>query len=196
MRFRRVLGASMAGGAVVAAGLVGAGPSSAATLTPIGTFSCSVASTPTESRTGYVGDTFTVYGNGTCDLTSSSAGVVSWTGSLTPGSDPAQTTNETITISLDTVGTTTYRLTWPNYPTSGGQLTITVTVQAAPSPSTHEVVSGPAPWWQSYARGAEDEVCSEGWAASWAVWPNAGTGGWVCNQELVYHAATSTWAAR
>ena len=39
-------------------------------------------------------------------------------------------------------------------------------------------------WHQSHARHAPDAQCQEGWQASWAQWPNAGTGGFVCNRQI------------
>lgn len=39
-------------------------------------------------------------------------------------------------------------------------------------------------WHQSHARHAQDAQCQEGWQPSWAQWPNAGTGGFVCNRQI------------
>ena len=39
-------------------------------------------------------------------------------------------------------------------------------------------------WHQSHARHAQDAQCPDEWQASWAQWPNAGTGGFVCNRQI------------
>ena len=40
------------------------------------------------------------------------------------------------------------------------------------------------PWMQSVARARADEACPDGYTPGWAQWPNAGTGGFVCNRTL------------
>jgi len=42
-------------------------------------------------------------------------------------------------------------------------------------------------WWQSYGRVSQGDVCDAGWTPSYAKWPNAGTGGWVCNRLIRAH---------
>ncbi len=43
----------------------------------------------------------------------------------------------------------------------------------------------PVPEWvQGYGRGSASDACRDGWSASWALWPNDGTGGWVCTRTV------------
>lgn len=60
----------------------------------------------------------------------------------------------------------------------GGQWYVTIrgaaTDAAAPIPA----------WVQGYGRASADEVCLEGWNASWAEWMNDGTGGFVCERSI------------
>lgn len=59
------------------------------------------------------------------------------------------------------------------------------------------VASTPPPsWYQGVGRASADATCDAGWTASWALWPNGGTGGWVCNREQYYDTATASWAYR
>ena len=48
---------------------------------------------------------------------------------------------------------------------------------------------------EQYGR-AIDESCRDGWGPSWAQWPNAQTGGWVCTRMLYYNNATQSWQVR
>ena len=46
-------------------------------------------------------------------------------------------------------------------------------------------VSTPIPMWvQGVGRTSAEAPCVEGWTASWDLWPNGGTGGWVCAREI------------
>jgi hypothetical protein len=54
----------------------------------------------------------------------------------------------------------------------------------------------PPSWYQGVGRVSADATCDAGWTASWAQWPNGGTGGWVCNREQYYNTATAGWAYR
>jgi hypothetical protein len=50
--------------------------------------------------------------------------------------------------------------------------------------------SSPTPMWeQGTGRAAADEACADGWAASWAQWPNDGKGGWVCVRSVLMYGA-------
>ncbi len=53
------------------------------------------------------------------------------------------------------------------------------------SPSSTQ---SPPDWMQAYGR-AQAESCRAGWSSSWARWPNAGTGGFVCNRTLTWQGA-------
>ena len=44
--------------------------------------------------------------------------------------------------------------------------------------------SPPPMWHQAYGRASVDSTCERGWSPSWAVWPNSGTGGWVCTRSI------------
>lgn len=48
---------------------------------------------------------------------------------------------------------------------------------------------------EQYGR-AIDESCRDGWGPSWAQWPNAQTGGWVCTRTLFYSNASRSWQVR
>ncbi len=55
----------------------------------------------------------------------------------------------------------------------------TVTV-GGPAAST----TPPEMWFQSYGRAGGDTECLVGWSPSYAMWPNDGTGGWVCDRRV------------
>ena len=38
-------------------------------------------------------------------------------------------------------------------------------------------------WFQAVGRSA-GATCAEGWSPSWALWPNAGSGGWTCERMI------------
>lgn len=38
-------------------------------------------------------------------------------------------------------------------------------------------------WQKQIGRASADAACEEGYAASWAEWPNEGAGGWVCTKD-------------
>ncbi len=45
--------------------------------------------------------------------------------------------------------------------------------------------SGARPiWFLAVGRASADATCPRDYTPSWAQWPNAGTGGWVCNREV------------
>jgi hypothetical protein len=80
----------------------------------------------------------------------------------------------------------------------GGSVSFTVScaVTGVPTSSTATADgTAPPPWHQSYARAGKDEVCAEGWHPSYAMWPNDGQGGWVCNRTLSYKGSVWTWDA-
>ena len=39
-------------------------------------------------------------------------------------------------------------------------------------------------WLQSIGRESASTACPEGYSGSWALWPNGGTGGYVCNKSI------------
>jgi hypothetical protein len=56
-----------------------------------------------------------------------------------------------------------------------------LTIVAAAAAST----DAPIPdWVQAYGRADKDASCRDGWSPSYAMWPNNGTGGWVCTREI------------
>lgn len=154
-------------------------------VSDLGLFSCSVAGETNESVTGEVGDTITVFANGSCDLASSTAGVVTW--SAGGPADPPSVVNALITLTLAEPGTTHFTLQWPSYPGSGGRLTIDVTVTGTPAPDP-DAPGEPAPaipdWVQAFGRASADAACPDGWAASWQAWAQPVTGGWVCTRTV------------
>jgi len=38
-------------------------------------------------------------------------------------------------------------------------------------------------WHRSTSRESASDTCPDGWEASWAAWPNSGSGGFVCNNQ-------------
>jgi hypothetical protein len=109
---------------------------------------------------------------------------------------------------------------WGAYSDGSGDTTITTTLRGVDgdgtpiAPGSVLAVTGPdgysnhyfrwrdadAPpppsWYQAVGRGSADASCDAGWTASWAQWPNDGTGGWVCQREQYYDTATGAWAYR
>ena len=39
-------------------------------------------------------------------------------------------------------------------------------------------------WHQAIGRASAEATCPDGYGASWALWPNGGTGGYVCNRDV------------
>ena len=39
-------------------------------------------------------------------------------------------------------------------------------------------------WYLSVGRPSAEASCPDNYTSSWAKWPNAGSGGWVCNREI------------
>ena len=58
----------------------------------------------------------------------------------------------------------------------GGALSVPIVV--CPIPSTPDFTL----WMKSTARESASDECPDGYTGSWAMWPNAGTGGYVCNR--------------
>jgi hypothetical protein len=57
--------------------------------------------------------------------------------------------------------------------------------------------AGAAPsWFQSYQRPSSTGICTDGWNPSWALWPNHGNGGWVCDREQYWNTGAQGWAYR
>lgn len=154
-------------------------------VSDLGLFSCSVAGETSESVSGDVGDTISFFANGSCDLASSTAGVVTW--SAGGPADPASVINALVTLTLAEPGSTQFTAQSPGYPGSGGRLTIDVTVTGAPAPDP-DASDEPAPvipaWVQAFGRASADATCPDGWAASWQEWAQPVTGGWVCTRTV------------
>lgn len=51
-------------------------------------------------------------------------------------------------------------------------------------------------WRQSFGRASADTSCPDGFAGSWAQWPNDGKGGYVCNKKSASRAAADAAASR
>lgn len=59
---------------------------------------------------------------------------------------------------------------------------VTPTLVVAPA-----ALSGTAPpmWMQSIGRTTATSTCPDGMNPSWAIWPNGGTGGYVCDKFVI-----------
>jgi len=66
----------------------------------------------------------------------------------------------------------------------GGSHTI-YTLQYGPIGGSSSSTQSLPDWMQAYGR-AQAESCRSGWSSSWARWPNAGSGGFVCNRTLTW----------
>jgi hypothetical protein len=56
---------------------------------------------------------------------------------------------------------------------------------AAIGADTADADARPIPAWvQAYGRANADATCLEGWNPSWDLWPNGGTGGFVCQRSI------------
>ena len=117
-----------------------------------------------------------------CAFNTATYGLTSNLFTLTPS---PVTVQAGMTISLPNSATTTL-------PTG----TWTIVLISDFGPGANELVAGargvyigavghPIPSWvQGYGRGSSADACLEGWTASWELWPNAGTGGYVCTRSI------------
>jgi len=152
--------------------------------------------------TGAVGDTFTATkgtsGSGCAFYPYTISGT---SGIVTTGDSSVSLAGTVFTI----VGSGTFRI--ARSPMSSPQnLTITV-VATAPAASTGTVATpedvfqsvtlGSIPSCASVSRPDLDwsGVASGNWTQSWAMWPNAGKGGPVCNRVLWFNSNTSRWSS-
>lgn len=62
-------------------------------------------------------------------------------------------------------------------------------------PPVQDPAQLPPPWFQAIARGGSD-VCPNGYAPSWAQWPNEAQGGYTCESVILYDPSTGKWNAR
>jgi hypothetical protein len=158
------------------------------------TFACSTGPDVVITVDGQVGDTFTAQNLDRWDcitVTSSTAGIVTWAtdGSAAcsvPGStDPVEFCGltayapdgpgTTVTFALLAAGSTTWVA-------MQGDVGITIHFNVVASSAAD---APPIPdWVQAYGRASADATCIEGWNPSWDLWPNAGTGGFVCQREI------------
>lgn len=192
-------------------GVAGAGLAQAAT---VGNFApyCGGMNTITPV-TGHVGDTMTltVLEYSACSsLTSSTAGVVTWTSSVSPGTeDPTSAAFPAVlTITFAQVGTTTFTATG-----AGGLGSSYVITVAGPDGAAGDRGIGPDAPMQQFAASsdADPEWCAvaapqwtdwealtslrhEGWSVSWAQWPRDGAGGAVCTRQPVWSGGS--WTVR
>ncbi len=49
---------------------------------------------------------------------------------------------------------------------------------------TPVATTSPEVWFQSYGRASANTACLDGWSPSYAMWPNDGIGGWVCDRGV------------
>jgi len=55
-----------------------------------------------------------------------------------------------------------------------------------PAPVLESVAPAPPnAWLQAVGRSSSTGGCLDGWGASWAWWPNGGTGGWICERTVL-----------
>jgi hypothetical protein len=142
--------------------------------------------------TGAVGDTFTAMKASNCGTIYivDSAGIVD-----TTSEEIGYPTPSSFTI----VGSGTFIL--------DGFFDLTITVVATPS-ATSSSGAGPADLFQSISLGSVPScasvsrpdldwggVASGNWTQSWAMWPNAGKGGPVCNRVLWFDSNSSRWSS-
>jgi hypothetical protein len=70
-----------------------------------------------------------------------------------------------------------------------GATSTTYTLVYASGSSAPAQMFSPPNWVQSHGR-SRDEACRSGWNPSWAQWPNAGQGGFVCDRILTWQGET------
>jgi hypothetical protein len=100
-----------------------------------------------------------------------------------------------IVYGMYVVGSTAYAA------TAGG-----LSISGAIGPATDDQSSGPPPILQQFGKPASGTcndaaspslnwsgVPSDGWAESWAQWPNGGNGGFVCTRTLIYSTTQAKW---
>jgi hypothetical protein len=158
-------------------------------------------STGTSSITvnGAVGDTFTsVKGN-----TSSNCAFQTFT--ITGATGIVNTSSATIGYP----SATTFTIVGPGtFTVNGSFTTLTITVvanapvasagtSATPSDLLQSIELGSASSCASVSRPDLDwsGVSSGNWTQSWAMWPNAGKGGPVCNRVLWFNSGVSRWSS-
>ena len=143
--------------------------------------------------TGAVGDTFTAMKASNC---LSALNIVGTTGIVTTTSgDVGYPTPSSFTI----VGPGTF--------TIDGFYDLTITVVVTPSVAS-SAGAGPADLFQSISLGSVSScasvtrpdldwsgVASGNWTQSWAMWPNGGAGGAVCNRVLWFDSNGSRWSS-
>lgn len=78
----------------------------------------------------------------------------------------------------------------------GGSGIVIFRYASSTTPVSAQGEAPPPDWFQSTARDSATASCPSGWAPSWARWPNAGDGGWVCNRVVYWSAATGEWLTR
>ena len=67
--------------------------------------------------------------------------------------------------------------------------------QATASVDIAPPANSPAPpdWMRQYQRGSADEQCLPQWNPSYAMWANAGAGGWICVQTDHWDTSLGRW---
>ncbi len=199
----RRVGSCVGASALLIAGTVlGAQSAHAAPATPAALTMTSACQSWTENSTssvivtGAVGDTFTAVQGNNCG---SAYGIYSATGKVTADSAivgyPAPTTFTIVGPGRFTIA-------------GFGSLAVTIVIGASSGGVSSGAALTPDDVFQSIAltgssscafvtRPALDwsGVASGNWTQSWAMWPNGGTGGPVCNRVLWYDSNTSRWSS-
>jgi hypothetical protein len=87
---------------------------------------------------------------------------------------------------------------WTLTPGIPSGLTLGAPIAPCPVPEPEAFASGlgpPSDWLLSQGRSIGGS-CPKSWSPSWAWWPNGGRGGFVCDEELYWNAATQSWLIR
>lgn len=216
-RSRRVITASLTSGAALVAGLAWAAPAANAATVNV-TLQCdapvTVVADPGDTIVFTMGtscasdwELFNINGTWTPD-TYTQAGYLDFdsatpSGGFTPDYRYDNDWFQWQSATLDRVVTTTL------LPTdgAGAPLAPGVTVAEVDDDGTasYPILFGgtrtpqgtpPPSWYQSYGRASAEVACDAGWAASWAMWANGGTGGYVCDREQYYDVSSGEWLYR
>lgn len=67
--------------------------------------------------------------------------------------------------------------------------------ESVPSGRSSAGTSSPGDIIEQYGRTTADEECRPTYGPSYAMWMNAGLGGWVCTRTLTYSSTTGTYVA-
>lgn len=120
------------------------------------------------------------------------SGVFTLTTSTPAGVGPSLTFPESIIIAPSS-GTASFTVS-ESTPERG----VPVNVEILPASDTSSPVEGlasqvPPDWMRQYQRTSQEEQCLPQWNPSYAMWANAGAGGWVCVQTDHWDTTLGRW---